>query len=213
MASSRGRASRVLVVLALLAVGVALGRFWTALASAFHDTTVLRSTPSVIVAVRDLARLEGEEYRVERVISLEDQQSRFFGLIDAKDALLLVASGTIVAGVDLSQLRDGDVEVDESRRAARITLPSSTVFSARLDSDKTFVFARNTDVLAKRAESLETRARQEAERTLLAAAEEGGISQRSNDNVRRTVETLVRSLGYTSVTVAFREPSPAAEHH
>jgi hypothetical protein len=57
-----------------------------------------------------------------------------------------------------------------------------------------------------------TRARQEAERRLLAAAEEGGILVRSNDNVRTTVETLVRSLGFASVTVTFQGAVPMGEH-
>jgi hypothetical protein len=169
-----------------------------------RETTELQSTPNVIVAIRDLARLEGTEFRIERVISLKDKQSRFFGLIRPEDAILLVASGTVTAGVDLSRLAEGDVEVDQERRSVNIVLPSSTVFSARLDNQRTFVFKRDTDVLAERADSLETRARQEAERTLATAAEEGRILEHSNDSVRRTVETLIRSLGYRIVNVSFR---------
>jgi hypothetical protein len=204
-------------VILLIGFGAVLGvlwtRFWTDFAGSDATTTVVRSTPSVIVAVRDLARLEGEEFRVERVIELSDKQSRLFGLIEAKDAILLVASGTITAGVDLSTLRDGDVDVDESRKTARITLPTSAVLGARLDNDKTYVFKRDTDLLASRTDTLETRARQEAEHTLRDAALSGGILQKSNDNVKRTVETLVRSLGYTTVTVAFRDTFvPASEH-
>lgn len=189
--------------------GVGVGRWWAA--RGLGDGIVVRSTPSVIVAVRDLARLEGAEYRVERVISLNDKQSRFFGLVQAEDAILLVASGAVTAGVDLSALRDGDVEIDEGKHSARITLPSSTVLSARLDNGRTFVWKRDTDLLAERKEALETRAREEAERTLTAAAEEGGIVERSNDNVRRTVESLIHSLGYGSVVVAFRGPAAGVE--
>jgi hypothetical protein len=169
-----------------------------------RETTELQSTPSVIVAVRDLARLEGTEFRIERVISLKDKQSRLFGLIEPEDAILLVASGTVTAGVDLSLLAEGDVDVDQERRSVNIVLPSSTVFAARLDNQRTFVFKRDTDVLAERADSLETRARQEAERTLATAAEEAKIIEHSNDSIRRTVETLIRSLGYRIVNVSFR---------
>jgi hypothetical protein len=189
-------------------VGVAVLRVWER-AHAAGTTTELRSTPSVIVAVRDLARLEGAEFQIERVISLKDKQSRFFGLVDSEDAILLVASGTVTAGVDLTSLADGDIVVDPARHTATLTLPPSRVLSSRLDNQRTFVFKRETDLLAQRGESLETRARQEAERTLVAAAEEGKIVERSNDNVRRTVETLVRSLGYTTVTVSFRAGSGA----
>ncbi len=42
----------------------------------------VRPTPSVITAVRDLARLETAEVHVEKVVDLTDRQSRFFGLIE-----------------------------------------------------------------------------------------------------------------------------------
>jgi hypothetical protein len=100
--------------------------------------------------------------------------------------------------------------VDQERRSVVILLPPSKVLTARLDNQRTFVFKRETDLLAERTDSLETRARQEAERTLVAAAEEGKIVDRSNDNVRHTVETLVRSLGFRVVTVNFRNGGEAA---
>ena len=212
------RRSRVLLALSLvvLACGAALGailfRAWERLQQS-RDTTELQSTPSVIVAVRDLARLEGTEFRIERVISLKDKQSRFFGLVEPEDAILLVASGTVTAGVDLSTIAEGDVEIDQERRSVNIVLPSSTIFASRLDNQHTFVFKRDTDVLARREDSLETRARQEAERTLATAAEEAKILEHSNDSVRRTVETLVRSLGYRMVTVSFRGAPGSAEKH
>ena len=58
-----------------------------------------------------------------------------------------------------------------------------------------------TDVLARRSQTLETRARQEAERTLEAAALESGLLTRADRNAARTIESLVRSLGYTDVEV------------
>jgi len=192
---------------ALVTLGAALGVFalraWQRFAQ-HGPSTEIEASPSVISAVRDLARLEGAEFQIERVISLKDKQSRFFGLVQPEDAILLVASGTVVAGVDLSTLSESDVVVDPERRTATLTLPSSTVFAARLDNQRTFVFKRETDLLAERTDSLETRARQEAEKSLASAAEEGHIVERSNASVRRTVETLVRSLGYRVVTVTFR---------
>ena len=191
----------------ILGLGAALGVLGLRAVQRFQErdtTTELRMSPSVISAVRDLARIEGAEFQIERVISLKDKQSRFFGLVEPEDAILLVASGSVVAGVDLSTVSEDDIVIDPVRASATLTLPSSTVFAARLDNQRTFVFKRDTDLLAERTDTLETRARQEAEKTLAAAAEEGHIVERSNASVRRTVETLVRSLGYRVVTVNFR---------
>lgn len=168
----------------------------------------MRSTPSVVVAVRDLARLESVEYHVERVIDVRDRQSLFFGLIKTQDAILLVAVGAVTAGVDLNLLRDGDVTVDPARGSARITLPPAVVLSTRLDNERSWVYARTTDLLAKRHEDLESRARLEAERTLQQAAIDGGILERARTNAEHTVAALVRSLGYANVTVVSRGEDP-----
>ena len=72
----------------------------------------MRSSPSVVMVVRDLSRLEGAEYHIERVITLSEKQDRLFGLMEAEDALVLVAAGDVIAGVDLSLLADDAVEVD-----------------------------------------------------------------------------------------------------
>jgi hypothetical protein len=199
----------LLTVAGALGFGIAIGRRWSSAPDG--DKTTVRATPSVIVAVRDLARVEGAEFRIDRVVSLTDKQDRFFGLVQAKDAILLVASGAVVAGTDLSGLADGDVTVDPTSHRVRIMLPSSNVLSARLDDNHTFVYSRDTDLLAERKESLESRARQEAERTLEEAARQGGIVARSNDNVRRTVDSLLRALGFTDIEVVFRgAPSEAS---
>ena len=79
------------------------------------------------------------------------------------------------------------------------------MFSARLDNERTYVHTRKTDVLAERKESLETQARQAAEKTLRSAAEEAGILHRADESVARTVRSLVRSLGFQNVNVGFRD--------
>jgi hypothetical protein len=161
--------------------------------------------PDVITQVRELSRLEGVSYHVERVVELGDEQRALLGLVVARDAILLVASGEVVAGVDLARLAPGDVAVTADGRSVKIRLPPAEVFSARLDSERTYVYHRKTDLLAKRQESLETRARQAAEQTLRSAAEDAGILKRAEDSVSRTVKSLVRSLGFETVQVDFHE--------
>jgi len=202
----RGASIAVLAILAALIGGGAVSCLGHVLFPPAQpaDVTIVRPTPQVIVAVRDLARLESAQYHLERVIDLREQQSRFFGLVESEDAILLVAAGDVTAGVDLTLLRDGDVIVDPVKGEATILLPPAQVLSTRLDNERTYVHTRRTDVLAQRRENLETRARQEAERTLQQAAVEGGVLARAQRNAERTVETLVRSLGYTKVSVRTR---------
>lgn len=175
------------------------------------SVTVLRPGPSVLLSVRELARLETAAFHMERVVDLRDKQTHLFGLVQAEDALLLVAAGDVIAGVDLSALRPEDVtlthEDEPGARTATLVLPAPTVLVTRLDSGRTYVHSRSTDLFAKRAESLEGRARQEAERSIKAGAEEAGILDKAAKNAERTVSALVKSLGYSEVHITFR-PSP-----
>lgn len=170
--------------------------------------TALRHTAAVITAVRDLAVLETATYHVERVIDLRDTQSQLFGLSESEDALLLVAAADVVAGVDLGLMQDGDVRVDQAQRSAFIQLPEPSVLWARLDNDSTYVHSRKTDMLALRARTLETRARQLAEHALRDAALQSGILSRARQNAARTIQVLVQSLGYEHVQVAFGDELP-----
>lgn len=167
-------------------------------------TVTVRPTPDVLRAVRDLARLESVSFHMERVVDLRETQARAWGLVEAEDAILLVAVGDVTAGVDLGAVRPDDVSVDHAASRATLTLPRATVFAARLDSSRTYVHSRTTDLLAQRQEQLETRARQEAERSMEAAAREGGILTRAEANAERTVTNLVRALGIADVTVRWR---------
>lgn len=205
--SIRVTAGAILVLLALV-IGGAIGAWaW----SAAHappppsETISARTGPDVVVAVRDLARLEAAEFHMERVIELTSTQQRLFGLVEAEDTILLVAAADVIAGVDLGELREGDIVVDREARTATITLPAPRVLVTRLDNRRTFVHSRSTDLLAERGDRLETQARQEAERTLEASAIEAGILDRARAHSAATVEALVRSLGYDDVRVTFRE--------
>jgi Protein of unknown function (DUF4230) len=207
---------------AALCLGVGVGLFTIKSCSAppapllppmSSSVTLVRPTPDVLLAVRDLARLESASFHMERVIDLSDKQSKLWGLVTTEDAILLVAVAEISAGIDLQKLTRADVVVDPARRTARIQLPAPELLHAALDNEKTYVHSRKTGTLADRRENLEARARKEAARTLVEAARQAGLLNRAADNARRTVEALVHSLGYDRVEVTVRspnEPAPAA---
>lgn len=203
-----------------LCLGIGLGLFALKSCSApptpllppmTSSVTVVRPTPDVLIAVRDLARLESASFHMERVIDLSDKQSKLWGMITTEDAILLVAVAEISAGIDLQKLTAADVVVDPARRTARISLPEPEVLHAALDNEKTYVHSRKTGTLADRRENLETRARKEAERTLIESARQAGLLKRAGDNARRTVEALVHSLGYDKVEVSVRSPNAPSE--
>lgn len=202
--------SRILwafAVLSSLGLAAAVHRLerapWVPPASTSH--ILVTPSPDVVTAVRSLSRLETVEFHVERVVELTDEQTHVFGLVSSRDALVLVAAGDVTAGVDLSTLREGDVDVAWGARRVTVTLPRPVVLHAALDSARTHVFRRDTDALARRDEGLEGRARAEAERSMREAARSSGLLDRARENGERSVRTLLTGLGFRDVSVRWRD--------
>jgi len=163
-------------------------------------------TPTLLIAIRDLSRLETTELHLEKVVDLTDKQSQLFGLIDATDAILLVASGDVVVGVDLGKMDDGDVSVDPKTRVATLRLPAPEVFSVRLDEKATYVHSRSTSLTAQRNEQLETRARQAAVEAIEKAARESDALERGRRQAERELRALAAGLGVPEVRFEWRAP-------
>jgi hypothetical protein len=168
------------------------------------DRIVSRPTPNVVLAMRDLSRLEAATFHMEKVIELTDEQSRLFGLVQASDQILLVAVGDVVAGVDLARLADSDVQVDPDAGAVRVVLPAPEILSATLDEAQTHVYARSTDLLAERKEELEGLARKEGAQQIEKGAREGGILQRAHASAERAIRALLQSRGFQRVVVDWK---------
>ena len=200
MTSRRWALGAVSIVLlaACVATAFVIGR---ARAPASADHIVSRATPDVILAMRDLSRLEAATFHMEKVIELTDEQSHLFGLVQAKDQILLVAVGDVVAGVDMARLDDSDVQVDAAGGGVRVVLPAPEVLSTAIDEAQTHVYGRTTDLLATRKEQLEGLARKEAAEQIERGAREGGILDRARSSAERTVRALLASLGYQRVVI------------
>jgi len=202
MVAWTGNAIRIIVGAVFLAcaamLGFVFGRQHQPATPEHGPTEVVANTASVVTAVRGLARLETVAYHMERIIDVKNRIPYLFGLIQADDAILLVAAGDVVAGIDLSKMTDGDITViaEPGVRRVRMRLPAPEILSVRLDNERTYVHSRRTDLLAARGEQLESRARQFAERGIRDAALEAGILSRSRQGAEQTLLTLARSLGY-----------------
>jgi len=166
-------------------------------------TVKARPTPNVVVAMRDLTRLEAASFHMEKVVELTDEQSRLFGLVQARDQILLVAVGDVVAGVDMAKLGDSDVVVDATG-GVRVTLPPPEILSTTIDETLTHVYGRSTDLLATRKEELEGVARAEAQQQIEKGARDGGILARARTSAERTVRALLASLGFERVVVEWK---------
>ncbi|WP_437294022.1 DUF4230 domain-containing protein [Sorangium sp. So ce426] len=205
-----GRAARIALLVVALFASVGFGALVVAPrlggpAPAPSSVVVARPSPALLIAIRDLSRLETTEVHVEKVVDLADRQNRLFGLVQATDALLLVAVGHVTIGVDLARIGEGDIAMDPETGVARLTLPAPEVFSTRLDEDETYVYTRSTSLLARRNEQLEGRARKEATAAIEKAALEGNVMARAKAQAERQITALATQLGAKRVEIRWRE--------
>ncbi len=154
------------------------------------------SQPTVVNKIQQLQRLETVVYTMDKVVSGE-KESPILPNFLAGDRLLMVVHGEVVAGVDFSGLKSGDVAVEEKKVVLR--LPSAQVFSTRIDNERTKVYSRQTGLLVPVDPNLETQVRQEAERQLQQAALLDGILKTANTNARSTLMSLLQGLGFEQV--------------
>lgn len=176
----------------------------TQIADLLHPTpTILPDPITIIHEVRGLARLETIQYSVEKIITAEIGGGTFEFL--NKDRLLLVAHGTVIAGVDLEKLTTDDLWLTNS--VLNVRLPAAEVFIASLDNDKSYIFERETSILRQSDPNLETLARKSAEQEIEKSAIEDGILEIAQQNAESYLSRLFLALGYADVI--FVDPVPS----
>lgn len=162
-------------------------------------TPSIVSREAIIRQVQQVSRLETTSYVIERVVEVKQSDSFWPDWLRG-DRLLLVAHGTVIAGVDLSKLRLEDVIVNNEAKTIEITLPTPEIFVSDLDNEKTRVYDRQRGVFAPTNQDLEATARQAAEDEILQAALDDGILTRAAADAQSAVGQFMGSIGYT-VTV------------
>lgn len=114
------------------------------------------------------------------------------------ESVVLIATGEVRAGVDLDELRQGDVEVEEGQ--VTISLPEPEILSAALEEGETRVYDRDQGLLDFNPdEDLETEARREAVRRVEDSARDNGILGQAEENAQTSLRAFVRSLGFEEV--------------
>ncbi|MCS6839673.1 MAG: DUF4230 domain-containing protein [Roseiflexaceae bacterium] len=210
-------ATLLYVALGAVTVIVLMLLFWQQIVAAFvpnvpqqvvqliaTPTPTIRDRGGAIRQMKSLRRLETQRFSIERVVEASTTRGDPLDML-LGERLLLIASGDVVAGVDLSKLTERDVIVSPDGMSVTLTLPASEIFSARLNNERTRVYDRQTRLLTRltggQDPNLETQARREAERQILAAACENDIMQRAAEEAKRSMEQFLRLLEFENVTV------------
>jgi hypothetical protein len=195
-AAMRSRGSTFTGVLLGVSFTMLLGgaALWLFTGSPRIDT----SRPAVVRRIQQLQRLETVVFGMDKIIA-GGQESRYLPKMLAGERLLLIVYGEVTAGVDLSKLDAGHIEV--SGHDVVMTLPAAEIFAARVDNERTRVYSRETGLFTQPDPNLESDMRKEAERQIRQAALDGKILETAATNARATMTTFLSGLGFEHVEI------------
>ena len=171
-----------------------LSHVWSAVTGRTLSIDV--SQPTVVDRIQRLQRLETVVYTVDKIVTGAKENPIFPDFL-AGDRLLMLVHGEVVAGIDFTDLKPGDVRLNGKQ--IQLHLPAPQVFRTRIDSAKTRVYSRQTGLLVPTDPNLETQVRQEAERQLQEAAMADGILRTAQQNAASTIRSLLQGLGFEKI--------------
>jgi hypothetical protein len=153
---------------------------------------------TVIKQITSLNRLETASYTIEKVIDAGTTGNRLQQFL-LGDRLLLIAHGQVIAGFDMSKIKEEDLEV--VGQTLRVKMPPPEILVSKLDNEQTRVYDRQSGLFTRGDKDLEAEARKEAEAVIRDAACKGGILNEASKNARNQLTVLFKGFGFTTVVI------------
>ncbi len=163
-----------------------------------------RSGAVIVESVRSLSELS----TVEVIQSTTVEKGEDRGWLDwaAGDRVFLFAVAGISAGVDLSDVQEGDVTIDQEANAIELRLPAPSITSIEVDNEQTRVYDRDTGLFTQGNADLERSARLAAEELMVGAALENGLLDDAEKTTEDALTQFLTATGFHDVEITFDEP-------
>jgi hypothetical protein len=164
---------------------------------------------ALVIRVRALSRLETAAMRVIHISTVTQSYNMVPNAI-AGDQLTFLATGDVIAGIDLSQLKQEDVWREPDGTIV-LRLPQSQILVSRIDNRESKVMSRKTGMLRRGDINLESRARQHAEAGVRREALNKGILPLANQNAQTKLADFLHTLGFQKVKFVSGAPVPPSQ--
>lgn len=177
----------------------------------FEDKTTDRSQPVLLQSMRDLSRYVAADGTFQVIVDLQENKENIPDFLINR-RILFVGSGTVEEYVDFAKLSSSALEVDNDSKTIKITLPAPEQGNAALDMQKSYVVEEQRGALTAIGDAFKSDTDKQqrvyalAQQKITEAATSSGLDQRARDNTQHMLESLFTRLGYTSVTVTYRNP-------
>lgn len=160
----------------------------------------------LVTQIQELSRLETASMRVMHISTV----TQSYGAVPNQlmgDELTLLAVGDVIAGVDLSHLRQEDIRYAGEGTLA-IDLPPPIVLVVRVDNQESRVLNRDTGVLRRADVHMETRARARAEANIRNEAVRKGILTLAEQNAQKKLAEFLGKVGFQTIRFEPTPPTP-----
>jgi hypothetical protein len=201
----------LLAVLIVLGFGLKLAGLWPSLHNPFGSKTTDRSQPTLLLSIQDLSRFEAASGNFQVIIDVQKDR-KYIPDVVFSDRTLFVAAGSVDAYVDFSTIGSGAIKESADHKTVEIHLPAPALESARLDQNKSYIYAeqrglwnRITSVFSDNPNRMQE-LYQYGVQKINEAALQSDLAQRAADNTKKMLEGMLRSLGYTTITVVVANP-------
>jgi hypothetical protein len=195
-------------LIVVIALGAKLTGLWPSFSNPFAKKTTDRSQPTLLLSIQDLARFEAASGNFQEVIDVQQDRKYIPDLI-FNDRTLFICVGSVDVYVDFSHIGQGDITDSADHKTASVKLPAAQLEKPNIDHDKSYVFATQQGVINRIGDIFNNNPNKQnelyqlGEQRIAQAARDSGLPQRAQDNTKQMLEQLLKSLGYTTITVTF----------
>ncbi len=190
----------VFALVGLLIVGAALQ--FTGLLSKFDPfgtSTVDRSQPAVLQAVRDLSQYHAAVGDYQVIVDIE-KDVKWVPEAIAGERTLFVAAGSVDAYVDFGPLVENSLTVSEDRQSVEVRLPEAHLAKPNLDNERSYVFGQERGLIDRLGALVSVPNQQQfyvaAEKRIAEAAQHSGLLERARANTKAMLTQLLQALGF-----------------
>jgi len=176
---------------------------WTRLTAPQPEAEV--ETRSVLVQqIRGASELTTAVFAMESVVPTRRDRT-VAGYTVGTTTLLYIAYGEVRAGVDLSDLRPSDIQIEGDR--ITVTLPAPEILDSKIDVTRSTVYDYDRGFLSlgpDAAPELQQLAQTETLNKIVETACQENLLQEASTRAELTVTQLLTTAGYDEVTVRSR---------
>ncbi|MFC4589266.1 DUF4230 domain-containing protein [Sphaerisporangium corydalis] len=196
-----------ITVLVLLVVGARLT--WSYL-NPFGESTIDRSQPVLLQSIQNMSRFQSASGNFQVIVDLE-KDAAFLPDAIKGSRTLFVGAGSVDAYVDFSAMGKDALTVSADRTEVTVRLPRAQLEKTNLDNSKSYVYAQERGILDRVQGMLSSSPENQQELYVLAekkiseAARSSDLLNRANQNTKIMLEGMLKSLGFTKVTVKFAD--------